>query len=87
MADDGGAADRIERGVGRFVRRAFLLVASLVLIGAWVASSGWYRLAPGEAGVVLRLGVYERTETLAGFYDFVRSASIDWNGNDPIRTP
>lgn len=30
--------------------------------------------------------VYERNETLLGFYDMVRRASIDWNGNDPVRT-
>lgn len=32
------------------------------------------------------LEIYERTDRLAGFYDMVRDAAADWNGNDPIRT-
>ena len=59
MADPEGAAARIERGVGRMVRRSLLLLLSLALIGAWVGSSGWYRLQPGEAAVVLQLGRYD----------------------------
>ena len=68
MADPEGAAARIERGVGRMVRRSLLLLLSLALIGAWVGSSGWYRLQPGEAAVVLQLGRYVRTETAAGLH-------------------
>ena len=33
------------------------------------------------------LEIYERTEALAGFYDFVRNAAIDWDGHDPVRSP
>jgi membrane protease subunit HflK len=66
--DDGGTAARIERGAGRFVRRSLLFLLSLLLIGAWIGSSGWYRLQPGEAGVVLQLGRYARTETAAGVH-------------------
>ena len=30
--------------------------------------------------------VYERSEGLLGFYEFVRSASVGWTGDDPVRT-
>jgi len=30
--------------------------------------------------------VYERNDTLLGFYDMVRRASQDWHGEDPVRT-
>ena len=30
--------------------------------------------------------VYERSETLVGFYDFIREAAKDWDGADPVRT-
>jgi len=30
--------------------------------------------------------VYERNETLLGFYDMVRHASLDWRGEDPVRS-
>lgn len=68
MADEGGTAERIERGAGRLVRGSLLLLLSVLLIGSWVASSGWYRLEPGEAGVVLQLGRYDRTETAPGLH-------------------
>ncbi len=29
--------------------------------------------------------VYERSDALLGFYDFVRKASIDWDGATPVR--
>ena len=29
--------------------------------------------------------VYERSETLIGFYDMIRSLSEDWDGHDPVR--
>ena len=32
------------------------------------------------------LEIYERTRALAGFYDFVRDASIEWDGRDPVRS-
>ena len=47
--DEGGTAARIERGAGRFVRRSLVFLLSVLLIGAWIGSSGWYRLQPGEA--------------------------------------
>jgi catechol 2,3-dioxygenase-like lactoylglutathione lyase family enzyme len=30
--------------------------------------------------------IYERSEALAGFYAFVREASRDWDGGDPVRS-
>ncbi len=30
--------------------------------------------------------VYERSESLVGFYDYVRSVSVDWDGSSPVRT-
>jgi membrane protease subunit HflK len=68
VQDEGGTAERIERRAGRFVRRSLLFLLSLLLIGAWIGSSGWYRLRPGEAGVVLQLGEYARTETTPGLH-------------------
>jgi hypothetical protein len=29
--------------------------------------------------------VYERSEALLGFYDFVHKASVDWDGSEPVR--
>lgn len=54
-------AERVERGVGRLLRAGFVIVVSLGVIGAWLGTSGWYSLKPGEAAVVLRLGAYART--------------------------
>jgi membrane protease subunit HflK len=68
LADEEGTADRIERGAGRLLRRSLLLLLSIALIGSWVATSGLYRLEPGEAGVVLQLGRYVRTETAPGLH-------------------
>ncbi len=30
--------------------------------------------------------IYERGEQLTGFYEFVRNASLGWDGRDPVRT-
>lgn len=30
--------------------------------------------------------VYERSEGLLGFYDFIRSEAVDWDGLDPVRS-
>lgn len=30
--------------------------------------------------------VYERSEALLGFYDFVDQAALDWDGQEPVRT-
>ena len=29
--------------------------------------------------------IYERSDALLGFYDFVRKASLDWDGDTPLR--
>jgi len=68
VADDEGTSDRIERGAGRIIRGWLILLLSIGLIGTWIFSSGWYRLEPGEASVVLQLGDYARTETAAGVH-------------------
>lgn len=30
--------------------------------------------------------VYERNEGLLGFYEFIRNAAVDWDGQSPVRT-
>ncbi|MEZ4216765.1 MAG: FtsH protease activity modulator HflK [Myxococcota bacterium] len=65
MARGGGTSDEIERRAGRSVRRWLVLVTSIGVIGGW-AYTGFYRLAPGEAAVVLSFGRYLRTEATAG---------------------
>lgn len=50
------------------LRGGLLLFLSLGVIGAWVGSSGWYRLDPGEAAVVLTLGAYNRTIVTPGLH-------------------
>jgi hypothetical protein len=29
--------------------------------------------------------VYERSESLLGFYEFIRSQATDWDGREPVR--
>lgn len=65
MARGEGTSDAIERRAGRSLQRWIALLASAGLIGAW-GSTGFYRLAPGEAAVVLSFGRYLRTEATAG---------------------
>jgi membrane protease subunit HflK len=60
------AGEEVERKAGRTVRRiglALLLLAGLV---TWQVLTGVYQLNPGEAAVILRLGVHQRTETQEG---------------------
>jgi membrane protease subunit HflK len=54
-----------ERKVGRLLARLLLLALVLGLLGFW-ASWGFYRLNPGEAAVILRLGKYRTTEVREG---------------------
>ena len=68
MAAGGETSDEIERGAGRMLRGGLMLLLSVGVIAAWVGTSGWYRLDPGEAAVVLRLGAYDRTVVTAGLH-------------------
>ncbi len=62
MARDGTSE---ERKVGRLLGRLLLVLLLLGLLGFW-ASWGVYRLNPGEAAVILRLGKYRTTEVREG---------------------
>ena len=62
MAREGGSE---ERKVGRLLSRLLLGVLLLGLLGSW-AWFGFYRLNPGEAAVILRLGKYRTTEVREG---------------------
>ena len=66
--------------------------------GRWLTESGRAEVLYAETaggmpfamhnGSVSRshlIEIYERTRTLVGFYDMVRSASIGWDGRDPVR--
>ena len=54
-----------ERKVGRLLSRLLVGVLLLGLLGFWT-SFGFYRLNPGEAAVILRLGKYRTTEVQEG---------------------
>lgn len=54
-----------ERKVGRLLARLLLVLLLLGLLGFW-ASFGFYRLNPGEAAVILRLGKHATTEVRDG---------------------
>ena len=62
MARDGASE---ERKVGQLLTRLLLVVSLLGLLGLW-GSFGFYRLNPGEAAVILRLGKYRTTEVREG---------------------
>jgi hypothetical protein len=32
------------------------------------------------------LEIYPRSEALSGFYEFIRNASLEWDGRDPVRS-
>ena len=66
--EEGSTDEKVRRGVGRALVNASLALASLGVIGAWVASSGWYALEPGEAAVILRLGTFQRTVSEEGIH-------------------
>jgi membrane protease subunit HflK len=61
------AATEAGRGVTRTIVNTLVLVASLVVLGAWV-SQGFFKLQPGESAVILRLGAYDRTRSLEGWW-------------------
>jgi membrane protease subunit HflK len=59
------AAEKAGRGVTRMIANVLVLLASLAVLIAWVAN-GFYLLEPGESGVILRFGAYDRTRTIEG---------------------
>jgi len=59
------AADKAGRGVTRTIINTLVLLLSLAVLFGW-ASQGFYRLEPGESAVILRLGVYDRTQKTEG---------------------
>jgi membrane protease subunit HflK len=62
MAREGASE---ERKVGRLLSRLLLGALMLGLLGFWTWF-GFYRLNPGEAAVILRLGKYQTTEVREG---------------------
>jgi membrane protease subunit HflK len=60
-----GAAERAGHSVTRTIINTLVLIASLAILLGW----GWqgvYQLQPGESAVILRLGVYDRTQAIEG---------------------
>jgi membrane protease subunit HflK len=68
--------ERVRRGVARTVGGAVLAIALLAGLAFW-ASFGIYRLDPGEAAVILRLGRYVGTEVREG---------LRWHLPPPLET-
>jgi len=66
--EEGTTEEKARRGAARTLVNWFLGLASVGVIGAWVATSGWYSLEPGEAAVILRVGSYERTISSEGIH-------------------
>jgi regulator of protease activity HflC (stomatin/prohibitin superfamily) len=61
------AASEAGRGVTRTLINGLVLIASLAFLGFW-ASQGFFKLQPGESAVILRLGAYDRTRSLEGWW-------------------
>jgi membrane protease subunit HflK len=61
------AASEAGRGVTRTIVNTLVLLASLALLGTWM-SQGVFKLQPGESAVILRLGAYDRTRSLEGWW-------------------
>lgn len=59
------AATKARRGATRTIGNLLVLLAALVLLGAW-AYQGVFWLDPGESAVILRLGAYDRTREIEG---------------------
>ena len=65
--ESGGAAGRGKRGAARRVIDGLLLFVSVAILLGW----GWqgvYALAPEESAVILRLGAYDRTHSVPGYW-------------------
>lgn len=64
-ARDSSEAERAGRGVTRTILNTLVLLVSLAVLLGW-ASQGFYQLDPGESAVILRLGAYDRTQSIEG---------------------
>ncbi len=62
---DSSEADRAGRGVTRTILNTLVFGVSLAVLVGW-AVQGFYQLDPGESAVVLRLGAFDRTESIEG---------------------
>lgn len=79
------AAERAGRGLTRTIINTLVLVVSLAVLFGW-AWQGVYQLEPGESAVILRLGVYDRTQSIEGlgwhfpppleFHDVVNTSEL-----------
>ncbi len=61
------AATEAGRGVTRSILNGLVLLASILLLGAW-ASQGVFKLKPGESAVILRLGAFDRIRAVEGWW-------------------
>ncbi len=73
---EGDTDKQVRRGVARTLGTAVMALAVLGALGFW-ASFGFYRLNPGEAAIILRLGQYRATEVREGLH---------WHLPPPIET-
>ncbi len=63
----GDAAARASRGVTRMLFDRLLLLLALGILLGW-GSQGIFKVAPGEAAVILRLGAHHRTRVEEGYW-------------------
>jgi membrane protease subunit HflK len=64
--DNLSAEARARRSVARTIGSTFFAIAVLAGLGAWVFFFGSYKLYPGQAAIILRLGEYDRTVSTEG---------------------
>lgn len=62
-----GSAAQARRGATRSFVNGLLVIVSLAILVGW-ASQGLFFLEPGESAVILRLGAYDRTRSLEGWW-------------------
>lgn len=63
--DDGSVENRVDRSVRRLLGGALFAITLLGLAAGW-SYFGFYQIEPGQSAIILRLGVYSRTEDTAG---------------------
>lgn len=66
-AESGGAGARAAKGTARRVIDGLLLFVSVAILAGW-AWQGVFELAPEESAVILRLGAYDRTHAVPGYW-------------------